>query len=174
MRNLKIIEHISLDGVIQHSADEDDFPYGDWTAPYRSPAGGAAVMAAHGESFDLLLGRRTYDIWSGFWPQAPTSPIADRLNAAKNHGQYLQGPGVGRPGRPRQGGHSPYAGDSPHHNGTRPSCGHLRDVGQRHTAILRKAGLTAGHRRHIRGPAVADALSATAVTAGRRRRPGTG
>jgi len=32
--------------------------------------------------FDLLLGRRTYDIWSGFWPKAPSSPMADRLNAA--------------------------------------------------------------------------------------------
>jgi hypothetical protein len=39
MRKLKIIEHISLDGVIQHSADDGDFPYSDWTAPYRTPAG---------------------------------------------------------------------------------------------------------------------------------------
>ena len=82
MRKLKIFEHISLDGVIQHSADGGDFPYGDWTAPYRTPAGRDAVMAAHGERFDLLLGRRTYDIWSAFWPKAPSSPIGDRLNAA--------------------------------------------------------------------------------------------
>ena len=82
MRQLKIIEHISLDGVIQHSADGDGFPYSDWTAPYRTPAGRDAVTAAHGERFDLLLGRRTYDIWSGFWPKAPSSPIADRLNSA--------------------------------------------------------------------------------------------
>jgi dihydrofolate reductase len=82
MRKLKVIEHISLDGVIQHSADDDDFPHSDWTAPYRTPTGRDAVMAAHGESFDLLLGRRTYDIWSGFWPKAPGSPMADRLNAA--------------------------------------------------------------------------------------------
>jgi dihydrofolate reductase len=39
-------------------------------------------MAAHGERFDLVLGRRTYDAWSGFWPKAPSSPLADRLNAA--------------------------------------------------------------------------------------------
>ena len=82
MRKLRIIEHISLDGVIQHSADGDDFPYSDWTAPYRTPAGRDAMLAAHGESFDLLLGRRTYDAWSGFWPKAPSSPMADRLNAA--------------------------------------------------------------------------------------------
>jgi dihydrofolate reductase len=85
MRKLKIIEHISLDGVIQHSADGDDFPYSDWTAPYRSPAGRDAIIAAQGERFDLLLGRRTYDIWSGFWPKAPSSPMADGLNAARKY-----------------------------------------------------------------------------------------
>jgi dihydrofolate reductase len=82
MRKLKIIEHVSLDGVMQVSGDDGDFPYGDWTAPYRTPAGRDAIMAAHGERFDLLLGRRTYDAWSGFWPKAPSSPIAERLNAA--------------------------------------------------------------------------------------------
>ncbi len=84
MRKLKIIEHISLDGVIQHGQD-GDFPYGDWTAPYRTPAGREAIIAAHGGSFDLLLGRRTYDLWSGFWPKAPSSPMADGLNAATKH-----------------------------------------------------------------------------------------
>ncbi len=83
MRKLTIIEHISLDGVIQHSSDDDNFPYSDWTAPYRTPAGRDAMLAAYGESFDLLLGRRTYDIWSGFWPKAPSNPMGDRLNAAK-------------------------------------------------------------------------------------------
>jgi len=85
MRRLKIIEHISLDGVIQHSADDGDFAYGDWTTPYRSPAGRDAIIAAQGERFDLLLGRRTYDIWSGFWPKAPSSPMADSLNAARKY-----------------------------------------------------------------------------------------
>lgn len=85
MRTLKIIEHMSLDGVIQHSADNDDFPYSDWTAPYRTAAGRDLVLAAHGESFDLLLGRRTYDAWSGFWPNAPSSPMSDRLNAATKY-----------------------------------------------------------------------------------------
>jgi dihydrofolate reductase len=84
MRKLKVIEHISLDGVIQVSGD-DDFPYADWTAPYRTPAGRDAVLAVHGERFDLLLGRRTYDSWSGFWPKAPSSPMADRLNAATKY-----------------------------------------------------------------------------------------
>ena len=82
MRKLKIFEHISLDGVIQVSNCDDDFPYCDWTAPYRTPAGADAVVAAQGQEFDLLLGRRTYDAWSDWWPEAPRSPIADSFRAA--------------------------------------------------------------------------------------------
>jgi dihydrofolate reductase len=84
MRKLKIMAHISLDGVIQ-SSSEDGFPYGDWTAPYRTPAGRDAVIASQGSSFDLLLGRRTYDMWSDYWPKAPSSPIADAFNAATKY-----------------------------------------------------------------------------------------
>ena len=82
MRKIRIFEHISLDGVIEH---DGDFAYGAWTAPYRSPAGLAAVLEAHGTSFDLLLGRRTYDIWSGYWPKAGKSPMADSLNGATKY-----------------------------------------------------------------------------------------
>jgi dihydrofolate reductase len=83
MRKLKIIEHVSLDGVIQ-SSGEDGFPYVDWTAPYRSAAGRDALLAEHGERFDLVLGRRTYDMWSAFWPTGP-NPFAERLNAATKY-----------------------------------------------------------------------------------------
>jgi len=41
--------------------------------------------AAHGEDFDLLLGRHTYDIWSGYWPKAGKSPMSDSLNAATKY-----------------------------------------------------------------------------------------
>jgi dihydrofolate reductase len=86
MRKLKLIEHISLDGVIQAGQDKDGgFPYGDWSAPYRTPAGLAMVLEMYGERFDLLLGRRTYDLWSQFWPKAPQSPMADRLRAATKY-----------------------------------------------------------------------------------------
>jgi dihydrofolate reductase len=85
MRKLRIFEHISLDGVIQASADENNFPYGDWGAPYRTPAGRDLLTARYGDNFDLLLGRRTYDGFSSFWPKAPSSPMADRLNAAKKY-----------------------------------------------------------------------------------------
>lgn len=85
MRKLKIIEHISLDGVIQVSGKDGGFPYADWTAPYRTPAGRDEVVAAHGARFDLLLGRRTYDEWSRYWPKAPAGPMADGLNAARKY-----------------------------------------------------------------------------------------
>jgi dihydrofolate reductase len=84
MRKLRIMEHISLDGVIQHSADENGFPHGDWSAPYRSPEGRDALLASYRDKVDLLLGRRTYDIWSGYWPKA-TGPMADRLNEATKY-----------------------------------------------------------------------------------------
>jgi len=86
MRKLKIFEHISLDGVIQMaSGPEDDFPYGDWTAPYRSPAGLKIVDEMYGKTCDVLFGRRTYDLLASFWPKAPKSPMADRLNAATKY-----------------------------------------------------------------------------------------
>ena len=87
MRKLRIFEHISLDGVIKPGGtnDESDYANGGWTTPYRSAAGRDAVLAAQGKSFDLLLGRRTYDLWSGFWPKAEKSPMADALNAATKH-----------------------------------------------------------------------------------------
>ena len=82
MRKLKIMEHISLDGVIESGPS---YAYGDWGAPYRTPEGLELLLAMHGERFDLLLGRRTYDLWSGYWPKAPKSPMADRLNAATKY-----------------------------------------------------------------------------------------
>ena len=90
MRKITIIEHISLDGVIQAPGgpEEDSiggFAYGGWAAPHDDPEGGAAIVAAHGDAHDLLLGRRTYDIWSGYWPKAPKSPMADSINAATKY-----------------------------------------------------------------------------------------
>jgi len=88
MRKLKIIEHISLDGVISPGGPGeygDDYANGGWTAPYRSPAGAAALAEAQGTGFDLLLGRRTYDLWAGFWPKVKGGPFADGLNAARKY-----------------------------------------------------------------------------------------
>ena len=87
MRKIRVFAHISLDGVISPGGpnEDSDYAHGGWTAPYRTPAGAAAVAEAQGKSFDLLLGRRTYDLWAGFWPKAPSSPIADGLNAATKY-----------------------------------------------------------------------------------------
>ncbi len=90
MRNIRIIEHISLDGVIQAPGGpkEDSsggFKYGGWSAPLSDPEGGKAIVAAHGDDFDLLLGRHTYDIWSSFWPTAPKNPMTDSINAATKY-----------------------------------------------------------------------------------------
>ena len=89
MRKMRIIEHISLDGVIQAPGGRNegggDYPHGGWTVPYRSAAGREAVAEAQGSSFDLLLGRRTYDIWASFWPKAGNSPLANGLNAATKY-----------------------------------------------------------------------------------------
>jgi dihydrofolate reductase len=82
MRKIRVFEHISLDGVIEH---DDGYAYGAWTTPYRTPAGLAAVLEAYGTGFDLLLGRHTYDLWSDFWPKAGHGPMADRLNAATKY-----------------------------------------------------------------------------------------
>lgn len=87
MRKLRIFEHISLDGVIQTSGtpNDSDFPYGDWTSPYRTPAGLALLVERYGQDYDLVLGRRTYDALSAHWPKAPKSPMADRLNGATKY-----------------------------------------------------------------------------------------
>jgi len=88
MRTLKIIEHISLDGVISPGGPGeygDEYANGGWTARYRSPAGAAAVVEAQGTGFGLLLGRRTYDLWAGFWPNVKGGPFADGLNAARKY-----------------------------------------------------------------------------------------
>jgi dihydrofolate reductase len=87
MRKIRVFAHISLDGVVSPSARGEDCEYahGGWTTPYRNPAGAALVAEAQGKGFDLLLGRRTYDLWAGFWPKAPSSPIADGLNAATKY-----------------------------------------------------------------------------------------
>jgi dihydrofolate reductase len=82
MRKIRIFEHISLDGVIEH---DGDYEYGAWTTAYRSPGGAALLFEAYGPNFDLLLGRTTYDIFSKFWPNAGDFPMANAINAATKY-----------------------------------------------------------------------------------------
>lgn len=87
MRKIRVFAHVSLDGVVSPSArgEDSEYAHGGWTAPYRNPVGAGLVAEAQGTGFDLLLGRRTYDLWSGFWPKAPSSPVADALNNATKY-----------------------------------------------------------------------------------------
>jgi len=69
----------TLDGVAQapggpEEDPSDDFPYGGWQAGYPSQAVGESVMAGMQTLDALLLGRRTYDIFAGYWPQHTTGP----------------------------------------------------------------------------------------------------
>jgi dihydrofolate reductase len=74
MRKIIVLEHLSLDGVIQGpGGPEEDtsngFAYGGWSAPYSDETIGAALVKKMNMPFDLLLGRKTFDIWAGYWPQ---------------------------------------------------------------------------------------------------------
>jgi dihydrofolate reductase len=87
MRKLRIFEHISLDGMIEAGTRDEDssFANGGWTAPYRSPAGAEALAEIQGHGFDLLLGRRTYDLWASYWPTVKGGPFAEGLNSATKY-----------------------------------------------------------------------------------------
>src|ERR1700722_18972240 len=76
MRKIIVQEFITLDGVMQAPGgpEEDpssDFKYGGWTAPYFAEADEAAgkVMAKWMQSTDILLGRKTFDIFAAYWPK---------------------------------------------------------------------------------------------------------
>jgi dihydrofolate reductase len=74
MRKVIVLEHLSLDGVIQAPGGPDEdtsggFAYGGWIAPYSDPILGTALRKQMNLPFDLLLGRKTFEIWAPFWPQ---------------------------------------------------------------------------------------------------------
>ncbi len=77
MRKIIVQEFMTLDGVMQAPGGPDEdtdsgFTFGGWTAPYFADAdaddAGADIMAEWMRSTDLLLGRKTFDIFSGYWP----------------------------------------------------------------------------------------------------------
>jgi len=73
MRKLIVLEHITLDGVIQAPGGPDEdtssgFPYGGWISPYSDEILGTLIRRQMSLPFDLLLGRKTYDIWAPYWP----------------------------------------------------------------------------------------------------------
>ena len=84
MRKIIALNHVTLDGVIQSGGGPQEdpsggFTQGGWTIPFRSKDGGQAVLETMAQPFDLLLGRRTYEIWAAYWPSAD-HPIANVFN----------------------------------------------------------------------------------------------
>lgn len=85
MRKIVTMAFVSLDGVMQApGGPEEDpsggFEHGGWTAPLFDEAVGAAVGEVFSAPFDLLLGRKTYDIFAAHWPHFPTEPGAKGYN----------------------------------------------------------------------------------------------
>ena len=73
MRKIIVISMISLDGVMQAPGGSKEdasegFKYGGWTAPYASDAAGK-VWKKEMKAADLLLGRKTFDIFESYWPE---------------------------------------------------------------------------------------------------------
>jgi dihydrofolate reductase len=74
MRKVVVLEHVSLDGVIQAPGGPDEdtsggFAYGGWIAPYSDEILGTLLRRQMNLPFDLLLGRTTFEIWEPYWPQ---------------------------------------------------------------------------------------------------------
>jgi dihydrofolate reductase len=92
MRKIIVLSFVSLDGVMQapggpEEDTSDKFIYGGWSFPYFDAALGSVMAGQMGGDFDLLLGRRTYDLFASFWPhQDPvTNPGAGPLNKATKY-----------------------------------------------------------------------------------------
>lgn len=94
MRTLTVAAFVSLDGVMQApGGPEEDtsggFRFGGWIVPYADKTTGQAVQDLFSQPFELLLGRRTYDIFAAYWPhiQADSAhhTIADLFNGVPKH-----------------------------------------------------------------------------------------
>ena len=73
MRRVIVLEFVTLDGVIQAGGGPEEdtsggFAYGGWQAPYSDDVVGTVMEKQMSMPFDLLLGRKTFEIWAPFWP----------------------------------------------------------------------------------------------------------
>ena len=89
MRKIIAATFVSLDGVMQApGGPEEDpvggFKFGGWTFHYFDEVAGTAMEELFSKPFDLLLGRRTYDIFAAYWPYQK-DPIADAFNPATKY-----------------------------------------------------------------------------------------
>jgi dihydrofolate reductase len=89
MRKIVVLSFISLDGVMQApGGPEEDtsggFQYGGWTVPYSDEFSGNILVEQMSMPFDLLLGRKTYELFADYWPNQ-TGPIGDPFNKATKY-----------------------------------------------------------------------------------------
>ncbi|ASJ73945.1 dihydrofolate reductase family protein [Granulosicoccus antarcticus] len=91
MRPVKIQTFISLDGVMQApGGPEEDtaggFTLGGWSQPYWDAKMGEVMGQAMAEEYDLLLGRKTYDIFAAHWPNAgDDNPVTQKFNKSNKY-----------------------------------------------------------------------------------------
>ncbi|HMD46467.1 MAG TPA: dihydrofolate reductase family protein [Acidimicrobiales bacterium] len=91
MGKLIVTEFVTLDGVAQAPGgpDEDSdggFAHGGWQAPLADPESGEVIFEQARSMDALLLGRRTYEIFAGYWPSAPEdNPFTGLLNGVPKH-----------------------------------------------------------------------------------------
>jgi dihydrofolate reductase len=102
MRKIIVLTFLSLDGVMQApGGPEEDtsggFRYGGWTINYFDEFLGKVMAKQMKEPFDLLLGRKTYELFAAYWPHANAvdQPIAPALNDARKYvaSKTLKNPG---------------------------------------------------------------------------------
>jgi dihydrofolate reductase len=90
MRKIIAITQVTLDGVMQGpGGPEEDpsngFTHGGWAMPFIDDAGGRAIDEIIAREFDMLLGRRTYEIFASYWPNQGDHPIAKAFNKATKY-----------------------------------------------------------------------------------------
>ena len=91
MRKVVATTFVSIDGVMQApGGPEEDtdggFTFGGWTFHYWDEMMGGIMDEAMREPFDLLLGRKTYDIFAAHWPRVPDEdPVAGKFNAVRKY-----------------------------------------------------------------------------------------
>ena len=86
MRKIVVAAFVSLDGVVQAPGHPEEdrsggFSYGGWLPPHWDDVVGAAIGEAFAAPFDLLLGRRTYDIFAAHWPFVERDAAAEGFDA---------------------------------------------------------------------------------------------
>jgi len=90
MRKLIVLTFVTLDGVMQAPGGPTEdasggFKYGGWSAGYWDSFMDKVMIEQMGMPYDLLLGRKTYEIFAAYWPQVKNDPGADKLNKAKKY-----------------------------------------------------------------------------------------